>query len=62
MGVNNNDTQNLLDSKFNHYKPIQAIVSDTTYFQIYINNKKKFVYGCIVMDSWNREIIGFQLH
>jgi len=53
--VNNDETGNTLDRKFNDTYLNEVIVSDLTYVRI----GKKWHYICIFIDLYNREIISY---
>lgn len=46
---------NLLSRNFNREQPLDIIVSDLTYVRVGTN----WCYTCLVIDLWNREIIGW---
>jgi len=46
---------NLLDMQFNGHAPFAAVVSDLTYVRV----GQKWQYICILLDLYNREIIGY---
>ena len=46
---------NLLDRQFNGHAPFAAVVSDLTYVRV----GQKWQYICILLDLYNREIIGY---
>lgn len=52
--VNESEIGNVLNKQFDQKEPLKALVSDTSYFKI----KGRFYYVCIIIDLWNREIIG----
>lgn len=55
--VNNDETGNVLDRKFNDTDLYEVIVSDLTYVRI----GKKWHYICIFIDLYNREIISYNV-
>lgn len=48
-------TENLLKQEFLHREPLEAIVTDLTYLKA----GKKWHYICLILDLFNREIIGY---
>lgn len=52
--VNEENTPNLLKRKFNDLAPYSAVVSDLTYVKV----DNEWLYICIMLDLFNREIIG----
>ncbi|WP_342255564.1 DDE-type integrase/transposase/recombinase [Spiroplasma endosymbiont of Poecilobothrus nobilitatus] len=53
--VNNDQINNILNRQFNNKKPNEVIVSDLTYVQV----GAKWHYICLLIDLFNREIIGY---
>ena len=53
--VNEAPTPNLLDRKFNNQEQFAVVVSDLTYVRV----REKWHYICILLDLYNREIIGY---
>ncbi len=53
--VNNYQINNILNRQFNSKKPNEVIVSDLTYVQV----DAKWHYICLLIDLFNREIIGY---
>lgn len=47
--------KNLLNREFTHKNPLEAIVTDLTYVKV----GKKWHYICLILDLFNREIIGY---
>lgn len=52
---NESKTQNELNKEFDSKRPYQAVVSDLTYVRV----GTKWNYICILVDLFNREIIGY---
>ncbi|BDP54070.1 hypothetical protein EfmJHP35_19940 [Enterococcus faecium] len=50
-------TANVLDRTFTQEQPLEAIVTDLTYVRV----RKKWHYICLILDLFNREIIGYSL-
>ncbi|MGN3140919.1 IS3-like element ISEfa8 family transposase, partial [Enterococcus faecium] len=48
-------TANVLDRTFTQEQPLEAIVTDLTYVRV----RKKWHYICLILDLFNREIIGY---
>lgn len=48
---------NILDRDFNRKETLDVIVSDLTYIRV----DGKWCYVCLVIDLWNREIIGWSV-
>jgi len=44
-----------VDKKFNDRKQLEVVISDLTYVRV----KDKWCYVCILIDLFNREIIGY---
>ena len=55
--VNQAETGNILDRQFNGQEPYAAIVSDLTYIRV----GGLWNYICILLDLYNREIIGYSV-
>ncbi|KPJ22299.1 integrase [Streptococcus phocae] len=56
-GKNDAPIPNLLARDFNQQKPLEAIVTDL----IYVRVNKHWAYVCLIIDLFNREIIGVSL-
>lgn len=56
-GCNEASTPNLLDRQFNRKDALDVVVSDLTYVRI----KETWCYVCLIIDLWNREIIGWSV-
>lgn len=52
---NEETIENIVDRKFNTQEYLEVVVSDLTY----VNVKGKWHYICILLDLYNREIIGY---
>ena len=52
---NETPTENLLKQEFLHKEPLETIVIDLTYVKV----GKKWHYICLILDLFNREIIGY---
>ena len=52
---NEEKTSNILDRKFNDQQAYQVVVSDLTYIRV--NNNWQYI--CVLIDLFNREIIGY---
>lgn len=52
---NNADIPNIVDRKFNNRKLLEVIISDLTYVRV----AGKWCYVCLILDLFNREIVGF---
>ena len=52
--VNNEKVENILNRKFNKKNELDVVVSDLTY----VNVQGKWNYICLIIDLYNREIIG----
>ena len=52
---NEEKVENLLNREFNREKQFDVVVSDLTY----VNVCGKWNYICLILDLWNREIIGY---
>lgn len=52
---NESDTKNILARQFTTQQPLAAIVSDLTYVRV----DRSWHYICILLDLYNREIIGY---
>lgn len=53
--VNESETKNVLNREFQQDKELKVIVSDLTYVRV----KQKWHYICVLVDLYNREIIGY---
>lgn len=53
--VNESETVNVLNRRFNQEKELTVIVSDLTYVRV----RQKWHYICVLVDLYNREIIGY---
>ncbi|WP_425379283.1 IS3 family transposase [Spiroplasma endosymbiont of Polydrusus pterygomalis] len=53
--VNNDEISNVLNREFNNKQPNEVVVSDLTYVQV----GAKWHYICLLIDLFNREIIGY---
>lgn len=53
--VNESETGNTLNREFNQDEALKVIVSDLTYVRV----QQKWHYICVLVDLFNREIIGF---
>ncbi|WP_307258975.1 IS3 family transposase [Oikeobacillus pervagus] len=53
--VNESEIGNTLNREFNQDKELKVIVSDLTYVRV----KQKWHYICVLVDLYNREIIGY---
>lgn len=54
-GVNESKVANVLNREFEASKPLEKVVTDLTYVRV----GKKWHYVCLILDLYNREIIGF---
>lgn len=52
---NEDKIANVVDRKFDRSKQLDVIVSDLTY----VNVLGKWNYICLILDLWNREIVGY---
>ncbi len=52
--VNNDDIENLINRKFQAERPMQYLTSDLTYIKV----AGKWNYICLIIDLYNREIVG----
>ena len=52
---NEEDKPNILNREFKRDKKLEVVVSDLTY----VNVAGKWNYICLILDLWNREIIGY---
>lgn len=52
--VNESEIGNVLDRQFNQDQELKVVVSDLTYVRV----KQKWHYICVLVDLYNREIIG----
>ena len=53
--VNNDNIPNIVDRNFNNRNFLEVIISDLTYVRVL----NKWCYVCLVIDLFNREIIGY---
>lgn len=53
-GKNENSIPNKVNREFSNRYPLEVIVSDLTYVRI----QKRWAYACLIIDLFNREIIG----
>lgn len=53
--VNNDNIPNILDRKFNNRDLLEVVISDLTYVRVF----NKWCYVCLIIDLFNREIIGY---
>jgi transposase InsO family protein len=53
--VNEAETINVLEREFSDRQPLEAIITDLTYVRV----GQKWHYICLIMDLFNREIIGY---
>ncbi|WP_367783128.1 IS3 family transposase [Streptococcus pluranimalium] len=56
-GKNEAPIPNLLARQFNQERPLEAIVTDLTYVRV----GKRWAYVCLIIDLYNREIIGLSV-
>ena len=56
-GKNEATIPNLLDRQFHQRKPLEALVTDLTYVRV----GNRWAYVCLIIDLFNREIIGLSL-
>lgn len=56
-GKNEAPIPNRLARQFNQEKPLEAIVADLTYVRV----GKRWAYVCLIIDLYNREIIGLSV-
>ncbi len=52
---NEEKVENVLNREFNREKQLEVIVSDLTY----VNVAGRWNYICLILDLWNREIVGY---
>lgn len=52
---NNSAIPNIVDRNFNNRKLLEVIISDLTYVRV----ANKWCYVCLIIDLFNREIVGF---
>ena len=52
---NEEKVENILNREFNRQKQLDVVVSDLTY----VNVAGKWTYICLILDLWNREIVGY---
>lgn len=55
--INKDTYSNIIDRNFNDRERLEVIVSDLTYVRV----GKKWNYICILLDLYNREILGFSV-
>jgi transposase InsO family protein len=53
--VNNEKKANIINREFNNRRHLEAVVSDLTYVRV----NGKWNYACLILDLYNREIIGY---
>ena len=53
--VNESTNKNILNRNFSNRRPLEAIVTDLTYVRV----GKSWHYICLILDLYNREIIGY---
>lgn len=53
--VNNDKISNHVERKFNNRNDLEVVVSDLTYVRV----KDKWFYICLLINLYNREIVGF---
>lgn len=53
-GVNESKVTNILNREFEATKPLEKVVTDLTYVRV----GNKWYYVCLILDLYNREIIG----
>lgn len=53
--VNNDNIPNIVNRKFNNRNFLEVIISDLTYVRVL----NKWCYVCLIIDLFNREIIGY---
>lgn len=53
--INENNVDNKLNRDFSNREPLEAIVTDLTYVRV----GEKWHYICLILDLFNREIIGY---
>jgi len=53
--VNESEVGNVLNRDFNQDKPLKVVVSDLTYVRV----EQEWHYMCLLVDLYNREIIGY---
>ncbi|HFI0304969.1 TPA: IS3 family transposase, partial [Streptococcus suis] len=56
-GKNESPIPNLLARQFHQERPLEAIVTDLTYVRV----GQRWAYVCLIMDLYNREIIGLSV-
>lgn len=56
-GKNEAPIPNILARKFDQKKPLEALVTDLTYVRV----DKRWAYVCLIIDLFNREIIGLSV-
>ncbi len=55
--VNNDTVENLVNREFNDKQQLEVVVSDLTYVKV----ANKWHYICVLVDLFNREIIGYSV-
>ncbi len=55
--VNQEPVPNEVDRQFDGREPYEVLVSDLTYIQV----KQQWMYLCIIVDLFNREIVGYSV-
>ena len=53
--VNNDNIPNIVDRNFNNRNFLEVIINDLTYVRVL----NKWCYVCLIIDLFNREIIGY---
>ena len=53
--VNDDNIPNIVDRKFNNRDLLEVVISDLTYVRVF----NKWCYVCLIIDLFNREIIGY---
>ena len=56
-GKNEAPVPNFLERQFNQQKPLETLVTDLTYVRV----ANRWAYVCLIIDLFNREIIGLSL-
>jgi transposase InsO family protein len=57
QAVNESETENIVARKFDEHDELDVVVSDLTYVRV--NNQWNYI--CILLDLFNREIIGYSI-
>lgn len=57
LKVNNDDIPNIVNRNFNNRNFLEVIISDLTYVRVL----NKWCYVCLIIDLFNREIIGYSV-